>query len=233
MIKRIKGFTLVELLVAIAIFSAIAVVLYSCFRGGIVSYRRISEEADSQQRLRYALMNMEKDLKNAFFITSIPLEGEDKKVSFTSMITDKKNAPLNVGRISYYIKQVDSAYVLIKKTESLPEALSFLAAGYGTGTELAPGAISGKEEVIAEGLSDIRFTYLYAEKQQSISDSEEEAEETSIVYEWIDLWEEESLPIAIRVEILFSDSSGIKPQHIIKRTWIPAARPLRSNELGV
>ena len=228
-----SGFTLVELLVAMSIFTAIAVVLYSCFRGGIVSYRRISEEADSQQRLRYVLLNMEKDLKNAFLMTNIPFEGEDKKVSFTSMLTDKENAPFNAGRISYYIKQGDNSYVLVRKTQSLQEALSLFAAGYDTGAELMPGLLSGKEEVVAEGLSGIRFTYLYAENQQSIPGLEGETEETSATYEWVDLWEEESLPVAVSVEVIFSDISGMKPQHIVKRVWIPAARPLRSNELGV
>ena len=228
-----SGFTLVELLVAITIFSAIAVVLYSCFRGGIVSYRRISDEADSQQRLRYVLLNIEKDLKNAFLMTNIPFEGEDKRISFTSMLTDEENATLNAGRISYYIKQGDNSYVLVRKTQSLQEALSLFAAGYDTGAELMPGLVSGKEEVITEGLSDIRFTYLYAENQQSVPGLEGETEEASIAYEWVDLWEEESLPVAVSVEIFFSDISGMKPQHIVKRTWIPAARPLRSNELGV
>ncbi|TRZ52514.1 MAG: prepilin-type N-terminal cleavage/methylation domain-containing protein [Dehalococcoidia bacterium] len=231
MTNKIKGFTLIELLVAMSIFAAIAVVLYSCFRGGVVSYGRISEEADSQQRLRYVLLVMEKDFKNAFFMTNIPFEGDYKRISFTGMITEKENAVLNAGRISYYLKPGDNAYRLIRKIESLPEALTLIVSEYGTVEEMPKGAAAGKEEVIAEDISDIRFAYLYAENQQNILGAEEEVEDATISYEWVDLWEEEALPLAIRIEILFSDSSGIKPQQIIKRTWIPAAAPFSSKAL--
>ena len=194
MIKKINGFTLVELLVAISIFAVIAVVLYTCFRSGVVSYRRISDEVDSQQKLRYLLGKIEKDLKNAFFITNVPFEGEDNRISFTSVITDAENASLNTGRISYYLKQGDDGYILIRKTESLQEALTLPAVEYDTETETPPDLAPGREEVIAGKISRIRFTYLYAENRQSILGVEKAIEETSVLYEWIDLWEEMNWP---------------------------------------
>jgi prepilin-type N-terminal cleavage/methylation domain-containing protein len=217
------GFTLIELLVAVSIFSVIAVVLYACFRGGVLSYRRISEEAGSQQRLRYMLLTMEKDLKNAFFMSNLPFTGEDNRIYFTSIITDDEKAPFNAGYISYYLKRNESAYILIRKTQTLHEALTLIKEEAFSETEPLLSGLSGGEEVFIEDISGIRFSYLYVEKQQSGLTQTESPEEEPILYEWVDLWEKDSLPFAVKAEILFSDSANINPLQITKQIWIPAA----------
>jgi prepilin-type N-terminal cleavage/methylation domain-containing protein len=226
-IKRIKGFTLIELLIALSIFAVIAVVLHACFRGGAVSYRRVSDEVDSQQGLRYLLLKIEKDIKNAFFMVNAPFEGDEARVSFTSLITDAEDAPINAGRVSYYLRQVNDGYALIRRIESLQEALAFSLTGYDTGEQVSPGSPRGREETIAEDISRIRFTYLHAEKQQPVTGTGEDAETDAgkgrISYQWLDIWEKNTLPLAVKVEILFSSLSNIGPRQVIKSVWVPSA----------
>ena len=228
-----SGFTLIELLVAVSIFSVIAVVMYACFRGGILSYRRISEEAGAQQKLRYILLTMEKDIKNAFFMGNLPFKGEDNRIHFTTIISDNEEAPFNAGYISYYLKRDGSAYILIRKIQSFHEALTLAGEELTHETGLPISGLLEKEEVFAEDAADIRFSYLYIEKQQSGLTETEAIEEGPLSYEWVDLWEKDSLPFAVKAEISFSDSADIKPRQIIKRIWIPSARPLTPEPFDV
>jgi prepilin-type N-terminal cleavage/methylation domain-containing protein len=221
------GFTLIELLVAVSIFAVIAVVLYSCFRGGIVSYRRILQEASSQQRLRYMLSVMEKDFKNAFSMANMPFQGADNEISFTSIITEADNSAMNAGRISYYLKETENDYILARKTESLSEALNFFISESIIDSEKLSGTVSGKEEIIAEGISGISFTYLCVENlNPELSEQQEEESEGTVSYEWVDLWEKDTLPIAVRAEISFNDSANTGVRQVTKRVWIPAASPM-------
>lgn len=62
----IRGFTLVELLIAISIFSVIILSVYSAFHTGILSYYKIDSAFDVYQTARTILNRMELDLKNVF-----------------------------------------------------------------------------------------------------------------------------------------------------------------------
>jgi prepilin-type N-terminal cleavage/methylation domain-containing protein len=227
------GFTLIELLVAVSIFSVIAVVLYACFRGGVLSYRRTLEEAGTQQELRYILLTMEKDFKNAFSMGNIPFKGEDRRVSFTTIISDNEKAPFNAGYISYYLKRNDNAYILVRKTQTFQEALTLAEEELISETGLSVSGLSEREEVFAEDIADIRFSYLYIEKQQSGLTGADALDKEPLSFEWVDFWEKDSLPFAVKAEISFSDSADIRLRQIVKRIWIPSARPLTPEPFDV
>jgi prepilin-type N-terminal cleavage/methylation domain-containing protein len=231
-IKR-SGFTLIELLVAVSIFSVIAVVLYACFRGGVLSYRKISEEAGAQQRLRYVLSAMEKDLKNVFFLSNLPFSGDDNRLYFTTIISDNEKAPVNTGYISYYLKRSSSDYILVKKIQTLQEALTLVEEEAVYVEEEPLSGLSQGEEIFIEGIASINFSYLYVEKQQSGLTETGSYEDETVFYEWVDSWEKGALPFAIKAEIMFSDSAGIGPRKITKQIWIPAASVLKPEPFDV
>lgn len=78
------SFTLVEFLIALSIFGIIVVSLYSAFRTGLSSYRKIDSAFTVSQTARSILNRMELELKNAFplYKNKVNIEGTNNKLSF-------------------------------------------------------------------------------------------------------------------------------------------------------
>ena len=218
-----KAFTLVELLVAIAIFSVIAVVLYSCFRGGVISYRRIEQQTEFQQKVRHVFLKMTKDLKNMLYISNIPFEGYNEKASFVTTITESDNVNINVGRVSYYLKQNDGGQILVRKVESLKDVLGELSL---TSEDIEEGALEqpvNEEPVILEGVIDFKCTYLYSNLYKIAGNVSEESVDEE--YEWVDFWETENgLPLGVKIELSITESEGSGQGKFYRQICIPASR---------
>ncbi len=221
--NRERGFTLIELLVSMVIFSVIAVVLYSCFRGGIISYRRIEQEAEFQQRVRHVFLKLTRDVRNMVYISNIPFEGYNDKVSFVTTLTESDSADINVGLVSYYLKGNDKGQVLIREVEPLKDALASL---FVLDDDVEGGLLDASLKegtVILEGVSDFKCTYLYIDLDQTAQNIDEEPTDTE--YEWIDLWEvENGLPLGIKIDISISKSIDGSQEPFSRQICIPASR---------
>lgn len=218
--RRSKGFTLIELLVSVAIFSAIAVVLYSCFRAGIVSYNRIEKEADFQQKIRYVFLIMTKDFRNMLCLSSIPFEGDEHSISFISTITQDDKADVNVGRISYYLEEESGEGALVRRVESLYEALTRLLRLEEEAEEGLSKDTAKKEPVVLKGVAELKFSYLVS-NVDNLSESGEE-ELAGEEYEWRDFWEADyGMPLGVRVELLVpAEESRLGPV-FYRQVYIP------------
>lgn len=84
---RHKGFTLIELIVGITIFTVVIVALYSAFTLGIKTWRR-SQDGGPLQKLRLTFLKVEKELKNTFFFSRIPFNGTEREMVFPLSISD-------------------------------------------------------------------------------------------------------------------------------------------------
>ena len=208
-----KAFTLIELLVSVSIFAAIGVVLYSCFRAGVVSYKRISTEGEFQKRARYALDTITRDIKNMAYVSSIPFEGQEQDLSFMTIRESSDGINKQLVRVSYYIEKRDNKEMLIRAEKSFKEALI-------EATGEAEGASSESEKnqtVILEGVPEFTLNYLRAE----------ENEEEEIEYDWLSIWEDDDLvPVGIRLEISLSNPEGEGTIPLSKRIFVPTAKPL-------
>ena len=103
-----KGFTLVELLIAVGIFGVVAISIYSSFGAAIKVWRHGEEIIESNQNLRLGLNEMSKDLKNIIFFDSIEFEAQGGSVTFPSLSGD------DIIKISYNLD--GDKGVLIKAT---------------------------------------------------------------------------------------------------------------------
>ncbi len=65
-VKRIKSFTLIELLIATAIFTVVIVSVYSAFTSGLFGYRNINNAINTYQSARLVLGRMNQDIRNSF-----------------------------------------------------------------------------------------------------------------------------------------------------------------------
>jgi len=219
-IDCLRAFTLIELLISITIFATIAVVLYSCFRVGVVSWRRIGSELAFQQKIRSSLGSINKDFKNMLYISNIPFEGSAEKISFVTSAAVSDDADINIAKVSYYQipgKEGSSKFTLIKTIESLKDAIS--------------SEPEGKEGVLQEtklldAISELKFSYLVI-SQKGLQD-----EETK--YEWVDFWEaEEGLPVGMKIEFIVTNPEDDKEVKLSRRIWAPAAESSQQALAGV
>jgi general secretion pathway protein J len=123
--KRGAGFTLIEVLIAIAILSIVLTAIYSTF---FLSYRAIDgmdEYMLKLQESRMAIDILRRELDSAFYRgnetnTLLKIQDRDINGKQASQLTFTTFSPLRPGlsRISYYIEDKDGKLNLFKKLES-------------------------------------------------------------------------------------------------------------------
>lgn len=82
MAKPRRGFTFIELLLAMLIFSIVAVSIYLSFNVGIRAWRKGEESYRARQGVRYLLGNISRELRNAVNSKDIVFSGQADSVSF-------------------------------------------------------------------------------------------------------------------------------------------------------
>jgi general secretion pathway protein J len=119
-VKCTTGFTLIEILVTIAIFSVIMLTLFSSLRIFLTSAQIIKKEVNQIEKTAASFRQIETDLK-MIFITQPPIysnpefdsepdlyrvEGQESELSFTSLChVDYENRLMDsVVRIVYYLR---------------------------------------------------------------------------------------------------------------------------------
>jgi prepilin-type N-terminal cleavage/methylation domain-containing protein len=124
-----RGFTLLEILVSLALLSIILGALYSTF---FLSHKAVSGVEDSilkLQECRMTLDKMTRELDSAIYnkdqnYTSFRIEDRDLYGKQTSKLTFTTFSPLTPGLslISYYVEEKDGIMVLFKKIRSAYKA---------------------------------------------------------------------------------------------------------------
>jgi prepilin-type N-terminal cleavage/methylation domain-containing protein len=80
--RRIKGLTFIELMVVAAIFSLVAITVYTCLISGINVWRRSLNFNVAEKNEFFALEKMSQKLHNSLNYSRIGFEGEDDFFSF-------------------------------------------------------------------------------------------------------------------------------------------------------
>jgi len=119
--KKNNGFTAVELIVAVCIFSMMAFAAYSALSVGLNAYKRIKGFAGSQNDALLAFEKIERDISNTFMINGIEFTGSASSVSFP----DTSGAAGPVVKTTYYfdaeagnlIRQEQAYAAAMKKSE--------------------------------------------------------------------------------------------------------------------
>ena len=220
--KKIKGFTLLEMLIAITIFSIIAVSLYSCFHAGTKVLKKVQNIMQFNQDLRIALETISLDLRNSLlapFATEkeeeekTPLEelelsgprieeepvyyfyGEEKLFSFVSLkdnITPYGKFERKIYNITYYLKNDGTAIMR--------------SANYNPA-----GKSDAEDEELLKGIENIEFLYSY-------QGDDEESEPV-----WKSYWDqEESVPLGVKIKLKLKAQAGI--QNLTKTVLIPVGK---------
>ncbi len=171
-----KGFTFVELMIAITIFSIIAISIYSAFGTGIRVWRQGENSIAFNQDLRLALEDLAVELKNAInYSQDDPLlgfNGLEKEIRFLTLLNQEGGRKLCV--VSYFINEEKGGILSFKRAQA---------------DQLAGFEIDkSKGEIVISNISDVSFSYAY--------DTKDEANP----YEWLGVWENSKIvPRGIKV----------------------------------
>lgn len=170
-----RGFTLIELLISLAIFSVIAVSLYSVFNTGLFSYRRIRESLSVYQTARKVFNRINLDLKNcfAFCDDEAKFQGKDNEIAFLTLVAG------SFSSVSYRLEQDELLRLSKKDSESLKEdSLT-------------------QPRVIAKQIRELNFSYAFLtgdEKFYDWKDDWGEAEE-----------EKNKIPLAVKMKLILKE----------------------------
>lgn len=177
--RKNKGFTFVEVLVTVAIFSLVAVCIYATAASGIKVWQR-AKDIDLWQRK--ALLNLEKisqelrcclDFSNLNFPDiEIGFSGKEDQLSFPILVGD------DIAEITYVFKPQDGS---ISREQSLFKDILD-----------EKGGVSSKKRFLSS-VKGLKFSYCFF-------DVEEEQ------YKWKDAWSnEEGIPLSIKIELELRD----------------------------
>jgi general secretion pathway protein J len=188
-LKDRKGFTLLELLIAMAIVSVITAIIANSLQIGIVSWERGEAATERYQRLRVLLDEMTQQLKSVYPYKvqkgsntkpKLVFLGEEHSLGFATTLVKGSQGELGGGLVFVYY-ELDDEKGLIKK-----EKVVF------------SGDISVKDlgDPIELDSEISRLTFEYYEKSKTDPKSGR----------WLNAWEGKSkdkLPAAIRITLAF------------------------------
>jgi len=165
--KALTGFTMIELLVAVLIFSIIASVVYSVFSTGTSVWRRTKDATQISMVINSVLEDLAKELRAAIKYTgkdtSLEFTGEKDKIYFCSLsdtVTDEGQYK-EIYRISYYADSGQEAETLDLFKRKAP----LIKGGFEIDDT--------EERVLVASLDDFKIEYAYRDSMGEIAWSQE------------------------------------------------------------
>ena len=181
------GFTLIELMVSLAIFSVITLAVYSAFAGGVGAWRRAQEFSSTYQTARLVLDDLAHELTNAVSISGTDFVGESQKLSFLTVRhhRDPKGRPADprIMRVSYEIRRerTSATYSLVRA--EAPDG---------------DGAREGATDLIVSPISKLEFLYTHKDDKGQI-------------VPWKDAWRvSEAIPLGVKITLVVGETRFTK-----------------------
>lgn len=201
--KRLRGFTFIELIIAVTIFAIVAVSIYSTFSAGIKIWLKTSPMIEANQAMRVFFATASLDLKNIipyYEKTQNPQASSFAPTSFFGS-EEKFNFEGGPARMSFITVIAVSDPVLGLRDE--PARVVYL---YDKATKTVKRLVATKTEGLKEEKAkefemlkpieekDFKLEYCYREALS----------QTDYEYEWKDTWEgkknETEIPRAVRIK---------------------------------
>jgi len=187
-----RGFTLLELLIAVTIFSIIALAMYSSFYSGIRILRRTQEIMKFHQEIRLATEEVALDLRNTLLA---PLY-EEAKAAYESEAREEEEEEEPI----YFFSGDEKSFSFVTlKNEEICIATYYFEAGekrrfmriikYQSKGYISKG---DEAETLLADIENIEVSYSY----------ESEDEDSPPI--WLNIWEqEEKVPLGVKIKFDF------------------------------
>ncbi len=167
-----KAFSLVELLIAVGIFSVVSIAIYSTFSSGAAVLRRINNLDLTQQKILLKTEKFSRELREQPVCRKQLFKGDKTKISFCA------NIDYFPCRLTYYF---DSATLTLKR---VADKLSEIIDKEG---KLDP-QLRSPAVIYLSKVKEVSFSYLYLDLNKN-------------AYQWAQEWKEEFLPLAVKFTI--------------------------------
>lgn len=221
--RSYRGFTLLEILMAISIFAIVVTLAYGSYR----STFRIIEQTESQTEIynqaRIAMDRITCDLSSLYLGSSGFLQGEAQNLGNKEADTIRftSTAHLVLNR-----EEQASGYAIISySVEEDPETreLSLFRHDQAFRPDEDGETTTGNGLLLCKGLLEVRFLYYDNREGQRDDWDSKEVEQTDT--------NAQKLPDRIEVSLLFADpAAGGKPVRFTTATTFPGAHPPLSPE---
>ncbi len=173
-----RAFSLVELLIAVAIFSVVSIAIYATFSSGTAVLRRVKNIDLTQQRILLKQERLSRELREQPACRKQLFQGDKTKISFCA------NIDYFPYRLTYYFDSSANAFkrVADKLNEIIKED-----------GNLDPEFRSPPVIFLPE-VKEVRFSYLYLDLAKND-------------YLWMDKWQQDYLPFAVKF-IIFTEKQN-------------------------
>jgi prepilin-type N-terminal cleavage/methylation domain-containing protein len=169
---RVRAFTLVELLIAVSIFSVVSIAIYSTFSSGLSVLRRVKYIDFKQQKILLKQERFSRELRESCQCRKPLFLGNKMKISFCGIVDYVPS------RITYYFDNASGS--LMRNSDRLMDII--------TSEGSVEPELKSKPTVFVSGIKGARFLYLYLDLKKK-------------TYSWSEEWTEISLPIAVKMII--------------------------------
>jgi general secretion pathway protein J len=214
--RAARAFTLLEVLVAVAIIALVGVLIYGAFQGMNVSRRNMGQAGDRYQQGRQALERMARELSEAFLSAHLPLPplqptrktaftGKDDRVDFTAFAhlrLSRNSHESDQSEISYFAARNDTGGLDLARRED-----KFIDDQPDRG---------GVVQVLAENIESVELKYL-----------------DPLTNEWTDTWDStqpasqpDRLPGQVWIRLVLLGGPGGATAEMQTKTALPIQLPL-------
>ncbi len=185
--RKQPGFTLIELMVSLAIFSIISLAVYATFASGIGAWRRARGFSSVYQTARLLLSDIAHELKNAVMISGSEFVGAPQKISFLVL----RQSPYMTGRpgnhaitrVTYEVRRASSGYYSLVRLEA---------------SDIENPKEQGEPELMAGAISNLDFQYTYKNSEGEIQP-------------WKDLWDvDDAIPLGVKISLMIGEARFTK-----------------------
>lgn len=170
--KNNKAFTLVELLIAVSIFSVASIAIYSTFSSGTSVLRRVKNIDFTHQRILLKAERFSRELRELPGCRKQLFLGVKTKISFPG------NLDYIPCRITYYFDS--SSFYLMRVVDKLSQII--------TPEGKVDAQFKSKPTVFLSKIKEVKFSYLNLDPVKN-------------EYKWIDEWRQDYLPAAVKLTV--------------------------------
>jgi len=185
------------MLVVLSMFALIGLTLFSTLNNGIKIWQRLNQTV-KQEDVNLFFDRFSTELRNSFKFKTIEFRGNKEQINFPTLAASSLQGSMVIRGIS------EVSYSFDKADQELSKELR-------TYSQIYKGE-SGSNQKVLKDIDSLKFTYYYYD---------EDIEE----YAWLEDWQSQNLPLAVRIELgFYIDADEYELQTITRTIDIPVSQ---------
>jgi prepilin-type N-terminal cleavage/methylation domain-containing protein len=182
------GFSLMELLIAVSIFSVVSIAIYSTFSSGAAVLRRVKNIDLVQQKILLKQERFARELRTQPSYSKQLFLGSKTKISFPGSVDYLPT------RITYYFDP--SSFCLMRAVDKLSQII--------TSEGKVEEGLKSEPLIFLPKIKEVQFSYLLFDLKKN-------------EYSWLDEWLYDYLPVAVRLSIINGNQEYVSTILLPKR----------------